>query len=239
MTPMQRLKNQLIFFKNLNFVKVIELNGKEHKNTFVKSELYSSKAVMFDYLILFNMKFNGVYRNKKNDLRYNQSFGFAINYKNSEPTIRATLKIHKDTSAEYSKEYSVEEIKPLLDKFVISVNDKNVLKLFKETFDIVISSELSIKEVSFIKKQYSEIFNDLKNKLMNLNQARDSMFLNLLKNEDYKSPIRKEIVIKLEKIVKDIQEINENKHAILNSKYKDMPAIIRRHFSKEIKDGRL
>lgn len=70
--------------------------------------MYSSKAFIFDYLILFNMKFNGVYRNKKNNLRYNQSFGFAINYKNCEPTIRATLKINKDTSAEYSKEYSIE-----------------------------------------------------------------------------------------------------------------------------------
>lgn len=239
MTPMQRLKNQLIFFKNLNFVKVIELNGKEHKNTFVKSELYSSKAVMFDYLILFNMKFNGVYRNKKNDLRYNQSFGFAINYKNCEPTIRATLKLNKDTSAEYSKEYSIEEIKPLLDILIGSLNDKNVLSLFKETFKIVISSELSEKEVSLIKKQYDKIFNDLKNKIMKLTQARESIYSSLIKNENYDCPVRKEMSEKLKKIVRDIQELHESKNTIFNSNSKDMPAIVRRYFSKAIQDGKL
>lgn len=239
MTPMQRLKNQLNFFKNLSFVESLELNGKEHKNTFVKTELYSSKAVMFDYLILFNMKFNGIYRNKKNDLRYNQSFGFAINYKNCEPTIRATLKVNKDTSAEYSKEYSIEEIKPLLDTLIGSVNDKNVLTLFKDTFKIVISSELSEKEVSLIKKEYNKVFNDLKNKIMNLNQARKTISENLIKNEDYNCPIRKEMCSKLKKLVREIQEMHESKNIIFTSKSKDMPAIVRRHFSKAIQDGKL
>lgn len=239
MTPMQRLKNQLNFLKNLSFVEVLELNGKEHKNTFVRSKLYSSKAVMFDYLILFNMKFNGVYRNKKNDLRYNQSFGFAINYKNCESTIRASLKLNKDTSAEYSKEYSIEEIKPLLDILIGSLNDKNVLTLFKDTFKIVISSELSEKKVSLIKKEYDKIFNDLKNKIMNLNQARKTISENLIKNEDYNCPIRKEMCSKLKKLVREIQEMHESKNSIFISKSKDMPAIVRRHFSKAIEDGKL
>lgn len=44
---------------------------------------------------------------------------------------------------------------------------------------------------------------------------------------------------KLKKLVIEIQEINESKNIIFISKSKDMPAIVRRHFSKAIQDGKL
>lgn len=238
-TPMQFLKVELKKLKDLVYLNFIELNGKKSKTHFIGIKTYTSHAVNFDYLILFSLPSSGVYRNEKGDLRHNQSFGFAINYKDREPEIRATLKVDKDSGNEYSKIYTIEDFKNLIIEFNNKIEKLNTFELFKDIFGIKLSSEYSFTEIQAIKKENNDFFKKLKEDAGKLKQKKDNIAIKLSKNKDYGSNERNEIIKKLKNIQNEINELELTKIKHFEKDSKNLPSVIRQFFSNHIKDGKL
>lgn len=238
-TPMQFLKVELKKLKDLVYLNFIELNGKKSKTHFIGIKTYTSHAVNFDYLILFSLPSSGVYRNEKGDLRHNQSFGFAINYKDREPEIRATLKMDKDSGNEYSRNYNIEEFKKLLIEFNQKINSLNTIETFKEIFNIRISSDISFSEIQEIKKNVRVILKNFETDKEKLKQKRNDLVIKLSKNKDYKSDERNDIIKKLNMINNSIQEIELKKINHFKYDSKNIPFIVRNYFSKELYNAKL
>lgn len=231
-TPMQFLKKELSVLKSIGYLNFIELNRKEHKNIFLRTTMITSRAVTFDYLILFNLSLKGTYRNEKGDVRYNQNFGFVINYKEKEPEIRATLKFNKDSGIEYSKIYSIEEFKDLILKFIVNINKQDALKIFKETFNIKVSSEISFDEIKKMKDYYLKIFKELDGNKKVLCHKRECLISAISKNKNYDSYDRNKMIEELNSINNEIINLENNKIKKTQEDLKHMPFIIRKFFSK-------
>lgn len=238
-TPMQFFKKELTQLKEIGYLSFVELNRKEYKNIFFRTTMLTSKAVTFDYFILFNLSFNGTYRNEKGDLRYNQNFGFAINYKNSEPEIRASLKFNKESGAEYSRNYSVEEFKTLILKFIDNIDKNDTLKIFKEIFDITVSSEISVAEVKKTQDNFIKTLKALNGNKKVLQHKRDCLVNSISKNKNYDSYDRNKMIEELETINDDLSLLEKNKIKQFKDDSKNMPYIIRKFFSKQFNNGNL
>lgn len=231
MTPMQVLKDNFKILKNLSYLNYLELNGKNRKNTFVSNQMYSSNAVLFDYFILFNLLNSGTYRNSKDNIRYKSNFGFAINYKENIE-IRATVKFSEDSGVEYSKVYSIFEVKELLNLFIIDIQEKDILKKFIEIFDIKLSNKLNQSEIASIFRNENKKLNELENKIKIIEFNIKELLSVILKNKknmiDSSREKEKLISLNIEK-----ENLYKEKKYFLNNGSKEIPFVVRKRILKQ------
>ncbi len=231
MTPMQALKDNFKILKSLSYLNYLELNGKNRKNTFVSNQMYVSNAVLFDYFILFNLLNSGTYRNSKNDIRYNSNFGFAINYK-EKIEIRATVKVSHDSGVEYSKAYSISEVKELFNLFIKNVQEKDILKRFIEIFDIKLSNKLNQSEIASIFREENKKFNELENKIKIIEFKIKELVSLILKNKktmiDSSKEKEKLSLLNIEK-----ENLYKEKKYFLTNGSKEIPFTVRKRIVKQ------
>lgn len=101
------------------------------------------------------------------------------------------------------------------------------------------TSELTQQEVSNLKKDYTKLFKDIKSNISKIDQKRKLIIDKIIKNNCYESPERNKMIQDLKILNKEIEENHNSKNSILNLNSKNMPSIVRRHFAREIKDGKL
>lgn len=146
-TPMFCLKQQLNQFKSLNFVDFVMLNrqGATYKNPL------GTKPNSFDCIYLFNIK------NSKS------SFSFGFNFFTLNPTVRVTYRHTKFAGLEYSKAFSIDEIRPLMKEFIKKIKSDDFSldgfdKTITEHFGIQ-SSHVFSEEI--IKKMFNSYSSEI------------------------------------------------------------------------------
>ncbi len=231
MTPMQTLKDNFKLLKDLSYLSYLELNGKNKKNTFVSNELYVSNAILFDYFILFNLLNFGTYRNSKNHIRYNSNFGFAINYKKNIE-IRATVKLSQDSGIEYSKSYSIFEVKEKLNLFIKNINEKDILKQFISIFDIQLSCNLNQSEIASIFRNENKKLNELENKIKIIEFNIKELLSLILKNKKSMTDSSKEKE-KLILLNSQKEKLYKERKYFLTNGSKEIPFTVRKRIIKQ------
>lgn len=175
MTPMAILKPELALFKAIPFISYLELNRKEERHTYANDQVYVAASVTFDFMAIFNIR-GGIHHNEKGNQRFDRSFSFCFNFKEGEPTVRASIKPSKELSAEYSREYSVSEIEPKMKAVLaLGITDKEeFLAAFINEFDIVVSSALTVSDLNSIKAERIKEVEDVMARFKAANQAVDA-----------------------------------------------------------------
>jgi hypothetical protein len=155
-TPMYFLKNQLAVFKAFPFVTFKMLNRKGGGYTFVGTQMFEQKPITFDCIYLFNL------RNSKS------SFSFSFNFFEGEQTVRATFRPNQNAGVEYSKEYSVKEMKDMMNSFTAKYKDVSFVneqakftKAFTEHFNITLSCDIPPDEVKKLCGKFGALFIDV------------------------------------------------------------------------------
>lgn len=238
MTPMAVLKPELTLFKALSFISYLELNGKEERRTYANDQVYVAASVTFDFMAIFNIR-GGIHHNEKGHQRFDRSFSFCINYKEGEPTVRASIKPSKDLSAEYSREYSVAEIEPKMKAVLaLGITDKEeFLAAFINEFDIVVSSALTLSALNAIKAERIKEVEDVMARFKAANQAvdaaRELLWATEIANRgDSKIPKQRE---QLGAAMDNSKKILQERTFLLNGNTKNIPAYARDLFYKELK----
>lgn len=238
MTPMAMLKPELAQFKELAFISYFELNRKEERHTFANDEMYVSAAVTFDFMGIFNVR-GGIHYNEKGHQRFDRSFSFCFNFKDGEPTVRASIKPTKDLSAEYSQEYSVAEIKPKMKALLaLGITDKEeFLKAFIQEFDIVVSSALTLSALNAIKaeriKEVEEVSARFKAANQAVDAAREILWATEIANRgDSQLPKQR---AQMGEAMDKARELMKQRLFLLTNNTKNIPAYARDLFYKELK----
>jgi len=217
------LKSELAFFKALPFISYLELNRKEAKTKFAGQQMFMSSAVTFDFMAIFNIQ-GGVHRNEKGHTRFDRSFSFCFNFKDAKPTIRAATKPHKDSSAEYSREFSVSEIKEKMQSLMaLDIQDKeDFLKSFVEIFEIVLSTTLSEGEIKAIKSARMKEFEVVLAAFKKTNQTVDAIRENMRNNTSDEAVFKSREQMRI--LVAQAQDLIKQRTFLLNDGAKDIPA---------------
>jgi hypothetical protein len=238
MTPMAMLKPELAQFKALAFISYLELNGKEERRTYANDQVYIAASVTFDFMAIFNIR-GAIHHNEKGHQRFDRSFSFCFNFKNGEPTIRASIKPSKDLSAEYSREFSVAEIKPKMNALLaLGITDKeDFLKEFVQEFDIVISSALTLSALNAIKAERIKEVEDVMARFKAANQAvdaaRELLWATEIANRgDSKLPKQR---AQMSEAMAQAKALLQERTFLLNGNTKNIPAYARDLFYKELK----
>jgi hypothetical protein len=238
MTPMAMLKPELTAFKAIPFISYLELNRKEERHTFANETMYVSAAVTFDFMAIFNIS-GSIYHNEKGHARFENSFSFCFNFKDGEPTVRAAIKPSKNLSAEYSREFSVAEIKPKMNALLaLGITDKDVfLKAFIKEFDILVSSALTVPALNAMKTQRVKEVEDVMARYKAANQAvdaaRELLWATEIANHcDSRLPKQRE---NLFAAMATSKEILCERTFLLQANTKNIPAYARDLFYKELK----
>lgn len=238
MTPMAMLKPELALFKALPFISYLELNGKEERRSYANDQVYIAAAVTFDFMAIFNIR-GGIHHNEKGHQRFDRSFSFCINFKEGEPTVRASIKPNKDLSAEYSREFSVAEIKPKMKALLtLNIQDKEeFLNALVKEFDIVVSSSLTLSELNAIKKERVQeietVMADFKAANQAVDASREVLYaIDRANRDDSRLPAQRE---KMSEAMDRAREIMKHRTFLLNGNTKNIPAYARDLFYKELK----
>lgn len=239
MTPMAMLKAELSSFKELDFISYFELNRKEERHTYANDQAYVSAAVTFDFMGIFNIR-GGIHYNEKGHQRFDRNFAFCFNFKEGEPTVRAAVKLNKDISAEYSREFSVSEIKPKMKALLaLGVADKEeFLTAFIQEFNIVVSSSMTLMALHNLKNERVQEVLDIMVEFKAANQAVDAT-----REEMYTVEIENRGDARLKAIRATLSEAIEKSRVLLakrtfllNGNTKNIPAYARDLFYKELKE---
>jgi len=238
MTPMAMLKPELALFKALPFISYLELNGKEERRSYANDQVYIAAAVTFDFMAIFNIR-GGIHHNEKGHQRFDRSFSFCINFKEGEATVRASIKPNKDLSAEYSREFSVAEIKPKMKALLaLNIQDKEeFLNALVQEFDIVVSSSLTLSELNAIKKERVQeieaVMADFKAANQAVDAAREVLYaIDRANRGDARLPEQRQ---KMSEAMDRAREIMKQRTFLLNGNTKNIPAYARDLFYKELK----
>lgn len=241
-TPMFTLKSELALFKGLPFISYFELNRKEGKTKHTLHETYKSSPVTFDFMSIFNIN-GGTHRNDKGHVRYDRSFSFCFNFKNTEPTVRASFKPSKDSSAEYSPEFTVPEIKSKMLALMESPHTglESFLSAFVTTFEIVLSSTLTPSEVKGMAKTWVELVETLTKEIKFLDQTKERLRQNIyeIDKRQSNSSLLDTYRQNLSEAMDKTHELWVKKTYLLTDGAKDIPAYPRELFYKELKQKRL
>lgn len=235
---MAMLKPELALFKALPFISYLELNGKEERRSYANDQVYIAAAVTFDFMAIFNIR-GGIHHNEKGHQRFDRSFSFCINFKEGEATVRASIKPNKDLSAEYSREFSVAEIKPKMKALLaLNIQDKEeFLNALVQEFDIVVSSSLTLSELNAIKKERVQeieaVMADFKAANQAVDAAREVLYaIDRANRGDARLPEQRQ---KMSEAMDRAREIMKQRTFLLNGNTKNIPAYARDLFYKELK----
>lgn len=238
MTPMAMLKPELAQFKELSFISYLELNRKEERHTYANDQVYVAASVTFDFMAIFNIR-GGIHHNEKGHQRFDRSFSFCFNFKEGEPTVRASIKPSKELSAEYSREYSVAEIEPKMKALLaLGISDKEeFLKAFVQEFDIVVSSALTLSALNAIKTERVKEVEDVLARFKAANQAvdaaRELLWATEIANRgDSQLPKQR---AQMSEAMDKSREILAQRTFLLTKNTKNIPAYARDLFYKELK----
>lgn len=241
-TPMFMLKSELALFKGLPFISYFELNRKEGKTKHTFHETYKSSPVTFDFMSIFNIN-GGVHRNEKGHVRYDRSFSFCFNFKNGETTVRASFKPSKESSAEYSPEFTVADIKVKMTSLMESPHSdvESFLKAFVSTFDIVLSSTLTPSDVKTITKTWVDMVEKLTTEIKFLDQTKERLRNNMydIEKRQSNSSLLETYRQNLTDAMDKTRELWTKKHHILTDGAKDIPAYPRKLFYMELEQKRI
>jgi len=237
-TPMFRLKTQLDAFKSLTFISYFELNRKASKTRFGIDESYHSAPITFDFMAVFNI-IGSVYRNEKDHIRHDRSFSFCFNFKDCEPTVRAAIKPSKESLVEYSREFSITEIKEKMVNLIqedIKFTD-TFLEHFVSAFEIILSSTLSSSDVKSIVdsklKEVEETSNNIKRLDNQSSTIRSTMYK--IEADNWTDPSLKSYREKLNASVSEQQVLHKSMVFLIKEGTKNIPATPRELFIKELK----
>jgi len=239
MTPMAMLKTELTSFKALDFISYFELNRKEERHSFANDQVYVSAAVTFDFMGIFNIR-GGIHHNEKGHQRFDRNFAFCFNFKDGEPSVRASVKLHKETSAEYSPEFSVSEIKPKMKALLaLGITDKEeFLKAFIQEFGIVVSSSMTLMALHNLKdervKEVLAIMVEFKAANQAVDATREEMYAIEIANRG--DSRLKTIRANLSEAIEKSRVLLAKRTFFLNGNTKNIPAYARDLFYKDLKE---
>lgn len=152
LTPMKVLAISLAKFKDLPFCGFKMLNRQRYKHFSNGYDSFTRKPINFDCIYLFKLN------------RALSSFSFSFNFKNVEPTVRATVKISEKSDVEYSKEYTVPEMKELMTSFFENnsfFSKDTFIKKFCTHFGVLVSHEIPNVQMKAIKAEFVQKMADL------------------------------------------------------------------------------
>lgn len=159
-TPMYFLKNQLAVFKSFPFIKFTMLNLKGASYNIVGNEVFEQRPITFDCIYIFNL------------INSRSSFSFSFNFFKGEQTVRATFRPTQNSGVEYTKEYSVKEMKELMNSFIKKYKDvsfenkqQEFTKAFTEHFNITLSCNLAPDDVKKLCSKFGSLFVDVNMKI--------------------------------------------------------------------------
>lgn len=235
---MSLLKNQIQTFKDLPFVSFKELNRKAATYVGVGPSddrtIYQSNAVSFDYIAIFNIQ-GGIYHTDKGHPRYERNFSFCFNFKDVTPTVRASIKVSKEASIEYSEELSILAFKEKLQAINLQsfANADEFLTVFVKEFDIMLSSTITQMDVSAAKKAYIAMVSELNNNLKNMKEEVRVLSRITYDSENTASfETNKKNLVELKEQMKMTQERYD---FLLGENRKNIPAVIRHLIVDELK----
>ncbi len=219
-TPMKMLKPELTQMKNLSGFSFFELNRKKGGYDFVCEDLYYSKPVTFDYMLIIG---NGeLYRNEKGHVRYKQSISLAFDFKDTNPSVRAGISILNNV--DYSKKYTVDEARNKIHDFL-----KNpTIEDFVSIFEIRRSSTVSKSEIRDTVKNLVSKVTILKKQINKLDKKSSDLRSFLIKYPDVLNDKQK-----LLEVIEERKEKQKEINSIYSDGLKDLPYIIRHHFCNE------
>lgn len=218
-TPMYFLKNQLAVFKSFSFLKFKMLNLKGASYEIVGGQIFEQRPVTFDCIYLFNL------------INSRSSFSFSFNFFKGEQTVRATFRPTQNSGVEYTKEYSVKEMKDLMNSFIEKYKDvsfenkqKEFTKAFTEHFNITLSCNIAPDDIKKLSSKFGALFIDVN---MKINKA-DALIKKAEKNKDKSDAHRVDFM----ELCKQRDEAYAAKNSLLTIGLLEAPQIIRKQVLK-------
>lgn len=230
-TPMQVLKHHLDYLSAMLRVEKLTINRQSYKLEVVGGydpDCYERKPVTFDCVYLYKLGNPGA------------SFSFSFNFEDlpaNQHTVRATLKVKQGAGIEYSKEYSTQEMKQMLNAYLGSHDPLKVFtpsKLnvfmsdFAQAFGIILSSDLTPAQVKTLKAEYVSKLQDLKKKL----KDNTNEYEKLKKKGKMLNDADRQLMTKL---VQECSLYATELNHLLREGGKDIPALSREYALKELK----
>lgn len=231
-TPMQVLSQHLDKLSAMLRVEKLTINRQSYKLEVVGGydpDSYERKPVTFDCVYLYKLGNPGA------------SFSFSFNFKDlpaNQHTVRATLKVEQGAGVEYSKEYSVQEMKQMLNAYLgsqdgtlkaFTASTLNVfMSGFAQAFGIILSRDLTPAQVKAFKAEYVSKVQDLKKKL----KDHTNEYEKLKKKGKMLTDADRQLMTKL---VDECSLYATELNQLLRVGGKNIPALSREYALKELK----